>query len=157
MEHAQVATLLQWYLWPRVFCFFLMSGSKTNKHKSVLYSESRCSGGSLTCCKPPVTAWSPHGGVVGGCGRCWPVAHVLGHDGCSFISRCDLIILAPVEQSDSLPWLRWKNSWGVNQHLLRKSMFLWGSNPTAGYTHQGNQNWKRHMYPSVRLSTVYNS
>ena len=29
------------------------------------------------------------------------------------------------------------------------------SNPTAGYTHQGNQNWKRHMYPNVHCSTVY--
>ena len=34
---------------------------------------------------------------------------------------------------------------------------LWPSNPTAEYTHQGNQNWKRHMYPNVHLSTVYNS
>ena len=28
-----------------------------------------------------------------------------------------------------------------------------GLNPT----HQGNQNWKRHMYPNVHHSTVYNS
>ena len=34
---------------------------------------------------------------------------------------------------------------------------LWPSNPTAGLTHRGNQNWKRHMYPSVHCSTVYNS
>ena len=26
---------------------------------------------------------------------------------------------------------------------------LWPSNPTSGHTHQGNQNWKRHVYPSV--------
>ena len=31
------------------------------------------------------------------------------------------------------------------------------SNPTAGHTHWGNQNWKRHVYPSVHHSTVYNS
>ena len=31
------------------------------------------------------------------------------------------------------------------------------SNPTAGHTHRGNQNWKRHVYPSVHCSTVYNS
>ena len=31
------------------------------------------------------------------------------------------------------------------------------SNPTAGHTHWGNQNWKRHMYPNVHRSTVYNS
>ena len=24
---------------------------------------------------------------------------------------------------------------------------IWPSNPTVGHTHQGNQNWKRHMYP----------
>ena len=34
---------------------------------------------------------------------------------------------------------------------------LWPSNPTAGHTHWGNQNWKRHMYPNVHCSTVYNS
>ena len=28
---------------------------------------------------------------------------------------------------------------------------------TAGHTHQGNQNWKRHMYLNVHCSTVYNS
>ena len=27
------------------------------------------------------------------------------------------------------------------------------SNPTVGHTHQGNQNWKRHVYPIVRCST----
>ena len=32
---------------------------------------------------------------------------------------------------------------------------LWPSNPTAGHTHLGNQNWKRHMYPNVHCSTVY--
>ena len=34
---------------------------------------------------------------------------------------------------------------------------LWPSNPTAGHTHWGNQNWKRHLYPNVHCSTVYNS
>ena len=33
----------------------------------------------------------------------------------------------------------------------------WSSNPTTGHTHWGNQNWKRHMYPNVQHSTVYNS
>ena len=28
------------------------------------------------------------------------------------------------------------------------------SNPTAGHTHQGNQNWKRHVYLNVHRSTV---
>ena len=31
------------------------------------------------------------------------------------------------------------------------------SNPTSGHTHRGNQNKKRHMYPNVHRSTVYNS
>ena len=31
------------------------------------------------------------------------------------------------------------------------------SNPTAGHTHQGHQNGKKHVYPSVHHSTVYNS
>ena len=31
------------------------------------------------------------------------------------------------------------------------------SNPTAGRTHWRNQNWKRHVYPNVHHSTVYNS
>ena len=34
---------------------------------------------------------------------------------------------------------------------------LWPSNPTAGHTHWGNQNWKRHVYPNVYCSTAYNS
>ena len=34
---------------------------------------------------------------------------------------------------------------------------IWCSNSTAGHTHRGNQNWKRHMYPNVHFSTVYNS
>ena len=32
---------------------------------------------------------------------------------------------------------------------------LWPSNPTAGHTHQGNQNWKRHVYPNIHCSIVY--
>ena len=31
------------------------------------------------------------------------------------------------------------------------------SNSTAGYTHRGNKNLKRHMYLNVHCSTVYNS
>ena len=34
---------------------------------------------------------------------------------------------------------------------------LWPSNSTTGHTHRGNQNWKRHVYPHVHRSTVYNS
>ena len=38
-----------------------------------------------------------------------------------------------------------------------KRTAIWLSNPTAGHTPQGNQNWKRHMYLNVHRSTVYNS
>ena len=41
----------------------------------------------------------------------------------------------------------WRTVWRV----LKKR------NPTAGHTQQGNQNWKRHVYPNVHRSTVYNS
>ena len=34
---------------------------------------------------------------------------------------------------------------------------LWPSNPTAGHTHWGNQKGKRHVYPNIHRSTVYNS
>ena len=34
---------------------------------------------------------------------------------------------------------------------------IWPSNPTPGHTRQGNQNLKRHVYPNVHHSTVYNS
>ena len=30
------------------------------------------------------------------------------------------------------------------------------NNPTSGHTHRGNQSQKRHMYPNVHCSTVYN-
>ena len=31
---------------------------------------------------------------------------------------------------------------------------IWPSNPTAGHTHWGNKNWKRHVYPNV-LTVFY--
>ena len=34
---------------------------------------------------------------------------------------------------------------------------IWPCNPTARHAHWGNQNWKRHVYPSVHRSTLYNS
>ena len=40
-------------------------------------------------------------------------------------------------------------------HWVRQS--IWPSNPPAGHTLCGNQNWKRHVYPNVHCSTVYNS
>ena len=34
---------------------------------------------------------------------------------------------------------------------------IWPSNPTAGHTPRGNQNWKRHMYPNIHCNSIYNS
>ena len=36
---------------------------------------------------------------------------------------------------------------------LRNRTAIWPSNLTAGHTHQGNQNWKRHVYPNVHRRT----
>ena len=50
---------------------------------------------------------------------------------------------------------------GLIDHLYiffgKNRTTLWPSNPTAGHTYRGNQNWKRHMYPNVHRSTVYKS
>ena len=45
----------------------------------------------------------------------------------------------------------------IHEYWKNSRTALWPSNPTAGHTHRGNQNWKRHVYPSVHRSTVYNS
>ena len=49
----------------------------------------------------------------------------------------------------------WRTVWRFLKYWNRTA--LWPSNPTAGHTHWGNQNWKRHMYPNDHRSTVYNS
>ena len=50
----------------------------------------------------------------------------------------------------------WRTVWRFLKKTGNRTV-LWSSNPTAGHTHWGNQNWKRHMYPNVHCSTVYNS
>ena len=50
----------------------------------------------------------------------------------------------------------WRTVWRFLKKT-RNRPALWPSNPTVGHTHQGNQNWKRHMYPNVHRNTVYNS
>ena len=50
--------------------------------------------------------------------------------------------------------------WRTTSRFLKKSgnrTAIWPSNATAGHTQRGNQTWKRHMYPDVHHSTVYNS
>ena len=51
-------------------------------------------------------------------------------------------------------WISLQSKW-LSRVFSRTA--LWPSNPTAGHTHCGNQNWKRHVYPNVHHSTVYNS
>ena len=36
---------------------------------------------------------------------------------------------------------------GIKSYSLKIPGCIWPSNPSAGHTHLGNQNWKRHMYP----------
>ena len=50
----------------------------------------------------------------------------------------------------------WKTVW----RFLKKTgtrTAIWPSNSTPGHTHQGSKNWKRHLYPNIHRSTVYNS
>ena len=50
----------------------------------------------------------------------------------------------------------WRTMWRFLKKTGNRTA-IQPSSPTAGHTHWGNQNWKRHMYPSVHCSTVYNS
>ena len=50
----------------------------------------------------------------------------------------------------------WRTVWRFLKKTGNRAA-LWSSNPTAGHTHWGNQNWKRHVNPNVHRSTVYNS
>ena len=88
---------------------------------------------------------------------------------------------------DQMPWSYFSECWALSHHFhsplwlssrgylvpsslsairvvlwrfLKKTgnrTAIWPSNPTTGHTHQGNQNLKRHMYPNIHRSTVYNS
>ena len=51
----------------------------------------------------------------------------------------------------------WRTVWRFFKKLEIELTVIWSSNPTAGHTHRGNQNWKRHMYPNAHHSTIYNS
>ena len=52
----------------------------------------------------------------------------------------------------------WRTVW---RFLKKKKTENWTEiqprNPTVQHTHKGNQNWKRHVYPSVHCSTIYNN
>ena len=51
----------------------------------------------------------------------------------------------------------WRTVWRFLKKKTGNRTVLWPSKPTAGHTQQGNQNWKRHVYPNVHRSTVCNS
>ena len=49
--------------------------------------------------------------------------------------------------------------WKTVRRFLKKTRnktTMWPSNPTTWHTPWGNQNWKRHIYPIVHFSTIYN-
>ena len=52
---------------------------------------------------------------------------------------------ATIENSVEIPWKTGSRT------------AIWPNDPTAEHIPQGNQNWKRHMYPNVHCSTIYNS
>ena len=50
----------------------------------------------------------------------------------------------------------WRTVWRFLKKTGNRTV-IWPSNPTAGHTHWGNENWKRHVYPNFHHSTVYSS
>ena len=46
--------------------------------------------------------------------------------------------------------------YGDSLKKTRNKTTIWPSNPTPRHIPWGNQNWKRHMYPIVHCSTIYN-
>ena len=50
----------------------------------------------------------------------------------------------------------WRTVWRFLKKTGNRTA-IWPSNPTSGYTHWGNQIWKRHVHPNVHRSTVYHS
>jgi len=74
------------------------------------------------------------------------------------LSRVQLLATPWTEAYQAPPSMGFsRQEYGVGCHCFLHRTALWPSNPTTGHTHWGNQNWKRHVYPSVHRSTVYNS
>ena len=51
----------------------------------------------------------------------------------------------------------WKMVWRFFKKKIMNKTTTWPSNPTSRHKPWGNQGWKRHMYPIVHCSTIYNS
>ena len=54
-------------------------------------------------------------------------------------------------------WYSHYGRWYEDSLKTRNKTTIWPSNPTPRHKPWGNQNWKRHMYPTVHCSTIYNS
>ena len=54
-------------------------------------------------------------------------------------------------------WYSHCGRWYGNSLKTRNKTTIWPSNSTPKHIPWGNQNWKRHMYPIVHCSTIYNS
>ena len=80
--------------------------------------------------------------------------------GCHFLLQC-MKVKSESEVAQSCPTLSYSMDCslpGFSTHgIFHATVLAWVAIATAGHTHRGNQNWKRHMYPSVHHSTVYNS
>ena len=82
--------------------------------------------------------------------------------GAQSIGVSALASVLPKNTQDWFPleWTGWifLQSKGLSRVFSNTTVHaLWSSNPTAGHTHWGNQKGKRHVYPNVHHSTVYNS
>ena len=52
---------------------------------------------------------------------------------------------------------RWYGDSLKKKTKTRNKITIWPSSPTTRHIPWGNKNWKRHMYPYVHWSTIYNS
>ena len=81
-------------------------------------------------------------------------------EGCHFLLQC-MKVKNESEVTQSCPTLSDPMDWslpGSSVHgIFQARVLKWVAIATAGHTHRGNQNWKRHVYPNVHHSTVYNS
>ena len=57
----------------------------------------------------------------------------------------------------NINWYSHYGRWYGSSLKTRNKTSIWPSNPTSRHIPWGNQNWKRHMFPNVRCSAIYNS
>ena len=50
----------------------------------------------------------------------------------------------------------WRPVWKLLKKTRNKTT-IWPNNLTTGHIPWGNHNWKRHMYPNIHCSTIYNT